>query len=136
MPTNQAVFNPGSMWFLAGEFDITTAGAVLTTDGSKRLPDGATVTRTATGAYTVNVPGVFQKVLFRIANYADSASPGAAKGEAECVSVITSTTLTAGGGATTDVNIITVAANASGDTAADLALGTISFLVIGQKNKI
>lgn len=61
--TNQGFFNNEGQWDIEGQIDLSAAAAVVASRGSN-----ATVTKTATGTYTVVLPGSLGILMFEILN--------------------------------------------------------------------
>ena len=134
MPSTVAVHSQGGKWIYEFEFTVTTSGAIVPdADGFTSTDPAVTVSRTGTGTYKINIPGNFQKTVYRSAKLLE-ATPTAATADFTAVS-LGGGTADATGGATTDVTLKTMDDNAT-PAAADLSAGTIACRIVFQKNDI
>lgn len=134
MPTPVEIHGLGGKWLYEFEFTVTTAGAIVPdADGFTTTDPQVSVVRASAGTYTATIPGNFQKVVSRRAEFV-AAAASAIQAQITAVGLGTGTAQ-AGGGTTSTLTIITGNSNAV-PAAADQAAGTVSVSVAFQKNKI
>lgn len=136
MATNQVYTLANDVWFIAAEFTLTAAGAVVAnSDGTTTTDPLISVVKAGTGTYTITIPGNFQKVLFASAEMRPSGgSPTSQVAEITAIGLGTGTP-TASGESTTTVTITTGNSNAT-PAAADQANGIVGFDLRFLKHKI
>jgi hypothetical protein len=125
MPSPKEITQNYGTWKVQGEFDLTTAGAILASRG-----DGLVFTKTGTGTYTVRVINeIFVEVLHR------NVEVNRATATAGIVNISSIDVDGAGDGTGAVITIQTLDDNAT-PTATDQATGTVSFSVTFRKWKI
>jgi hypothetical protein len=107
------------------EWTITAAGAVVpNADGSTTTEPEISVARSGAGTYLLTIPSNFQKALNLMATYR-AAAPSSIVANVTTVGLGTGVPQ-AGGGATTNVTVVTGNSNAV-PAAADQAAGIVGF---------
>lgn len=125
--THGSIHNNESEWVIRGQFDINSSAAVTASRGSN-----ATVTKTATGTYTVVLPGALGLPLVELlqatATYSSTVPATALGVRVSSVAQATDGTIT--------ITVKTMASATSGADTDGTAATTINYDVVIRVNKM